>query len=291
MPKITFHQNQIKTQLAKQLPRFPYFDSTELNNAINGTLAPGGYMVPEYQYGATFELWGGANAAFAGARFQYVYVDPRSAALAVGNNVMFSLPIAGTVTASGSTTSAIKTNIDTTTLTGGVKGTILSIFDTAKSIITMRQVIGSSNGAGTATIGTNTIFTIANAPDSLITNEGTPVDALTAIPTNGVPCQLIFPNWITLYDHNNLIYPSAGFALGTVTAGNPTLIQKSGFGQALMVGGGTAVVSGAPVAPSGVTDGLLIGSATWQASSPGLAQMASSTTVQLMPLLITNTAE
>ncbi len=290
MPKITFNQNQIKTALAKQLARFPYFDSGELNNALN-TIAPGGYTVPEYQLGATWELIGSANSGFSGARFQYVYLDPRSSNAAVGNNMMWSVPIAGTVTATGSTTSAIKTNIDTTTLTNGCNGCLLSIFDTAKSIITIRRVISTSNGALTAKIGTNTIFTIAISPDSLVGNQTAPVDALSAIPTNGVPCQLIFPNWVTLYDHNLLTYQSAGIALGTVTANNYTIIQKSGYGQALMVGGGTATVSGGPTAPSGVTDGLLIGSATWAANSPGYALMASSTTVQLMPILISNTAD
>jgi hypothetical protein len=135
------------------------------------------------------------------------------------------------------------------------------------------------------------VFVIAQAPDSTIGNQTAPLDALSAVPTNGVPCHLILPNWVTIYDHGNLIYPSAGISLAVTTPGRYTVIQKSGVCQALMVGGGTAVVSGAPTAPSGVTDGILIGSATLQTTSPGLALMASSTTVQLMPMLLTHTAE
>ena len=290
MPKITLNQNQVKFSSGLQNAQTPYFGSSDLNNA-SGAVLPGGYIAPCYALGSTWELDGTSSGGFGGASFQYVILDIRSAAAAAGNNMMWSLPVSGTVTASGSSTSAIKTNIDTTSFTNatGVNGCLLSIFDTAKSIIVIRKILSTTNGALTAKVGTNTIFTIASATDSLVGNDVPGVNALSAIPTNGVPCQLILPNWVTLYDHGNLIYPSAGFALGTVTPGNYTIIQKSGVGQALMVGGGTAVVSGAPTAPSGVTDGILIGSATLQASTPGLALMASSTTVQLMPILITET--
>jgi len=290
MPKITLNVNEIKSALASQLARIPYFDSATLNVASNA-LAPGGFYAPQYTLGSTFTFIGGGNAAFAGSTFQYVKVDPRSAALAAGNNLMWAAPIAGTVTATGSTTSAIKTNIDTSTITGGCNNCILSVFDAAKSIITMRRIISTTNGALTAQIGTNTIFTIAQAPDSLIGNQTAPLDAFSAVPTNGAACQLIFPNWVSVYDHTVLTNRSAGLALGTVTAGNFTLIQKKGYAQALMVGGGTAIVSNGPLAPSGVTDGILIGAAALGSTSPGVSMMASTTTVQLMPMLLDNTSE
>lgn len=187
-----------------------------------------------------------------------------AAALTPGQFVGFEAPTTGTVTASGSTVYVVKTNITTTAAEAGNYIWFLDAVGTYSAAVTpfsqaLRLIKSTTNGAGTAVFGTNTIFTLSQR-GSIYGNNAYDPDPLNAVPTNGSACCVIRPYRGIVATAST---PAVGVALGEVTSGNYTIIQIAGLAMIQgnstignFVVGKAAVMQAAGIA-SGPTSGTM----------------------------------
>ncbi len=198
-----------------------YYDSSQLNDT-NPVIRPG-------------QMWQDRH----GNWFKYVKAG---ATLAPGQFVSFEAPTTGTVTAAGSTTLSVITNITTTANEAGNYLWMLDAVGVYSAGSTpfkqaMRKIVSS-------TVGANATFTLGSSKDpSYGTNVATP-NALPSVPTNGSACVVIRPA--------NVIVATAstapvGVALGEITSGKYTIIQIAGLA---MVQAGTCSTNNTVVGKS-----------------------------------------
>lgn len=220
----------LSTSTKEQGPLIPWYSSTYLNSA----------SLANFDNLGTLWWIKGPTADGGGNAFMCVKA---SAALAAGQLVAATAGTTGTVTAAGSTVAKIITNITTTSVNDEVDNWIF--FENGASL---RRIKGNTAGA-------NATFTVS-IPDLNIATAPNDPDKLSAVPANGSAIT-VFRDYSVRVCTGSLV--PLGVAMGTVTAGNYTLIQVAGLAQILTVGSGTATVFGVPGAPS--TAGVAIGSA------------------------------
>lgn len=208
----------------------------------------------------------------------YVYVRA-VAALAAGQVVKYALNLTGTVTAAGSTTGLVNSNITTT-----VREDAVGSFLTCPGTTSFTRLI-----KGQAAVGANTAFTVAKT-DIFFGVGKIDGDALAAIPTNGDVLHVI--RYFSV-DVAGIGDTAVGVALGTVTAGNRTLVQVNGLAQVLAVGSTDALTDNGIVvtAAAGVVKGTLgtatAASAILEAKSiVGIAKMAYAGASKAVPVLL-----
>lgn len=218
---------------------FPWYPAATLNSTT-----------PLAALGAYWELQGddvvgGGNA--------FMYVKNVGGALALGQVVAYRSPTAGTFTLTGSTTQLIYTNITTT---ADETGNWIYCLSAASGGPWIRKILGCYPAAdATAKYGANTVFVISKKDPNSPAGSAD-IDAITALPANGVAVAIIRP-WQVI-ECTAALSP-VGIALGTVADGAYTIIQVSGMALAQAVGNGTALAIGKPAVPSAA--GVLIGSA------------------------------
>lgn len=208
----------------------------------------------------------------------YAYVRT-VAGLTVGQAVKYAANLTGTVTAAGSTTGLVNSNITTTIREDGV-GSFLSCPGTTAFT---KLIIGQS------AVGANTGFTVAKT-DIFFGIGKTDGDALAAVPTNGDVLHVVRPYAVDVAGAGDT---PCGVALGTVTSGNRTLVQVSGLAQVSAIGSTDALTDNgiAVTAASGKVKGTLgtatAASAIQEAKSiVGIAKMAYAGASQLIPVFL-----
>lgn len=182
--------------------------------------------------------------------FQYAYVRA-VAALAQGQVCKYAGALAGTVSAA-TTSAVINTNI-TTTLNESILLSFLACSgNTGTPFIKIIK--------GQTAIGTNTQFTISKLSVLFGLGGARDGDNLSFTPTTGDAVAVVRAYSV---DVAGIADSPVGVALGTVTAGNRTLIQVSGLAQVLAVGSTDALADNGPAvtAAAGVVKGTL-GTAT-----------------------------
>jgi hypothetical protein len=188
------------------------------------------------------DMWwlGGQGAASGGNAFMFVKA---TVGLTLGQLVAPALPTTGTITVPGSpvtTVNAVTTNISNAT--AGVNGEVDNWFwgtITGAALPQIRRI-----KANTAAATGN--FTFAQ-PDFLRPNSPFDKDALDTTPTNGDVCSIIRPYQVIVSTATTI---PIGVALGTVTAGNFTIVQVAGLAAVLANGSGVALVANEPAAPA-----------------------------------------
>ncbi len=148
-----------------------------------------------------------------GGRFQFVRAI---AALAAGQIVKPAANLTGTVTASGSTTGLVNSNITTTVDEANVGSFLTSPGTTVFTIPIKKQ----------AAVGANTGFYVSVTQQFFGTGSALDGDVLSAIPTNGDVLHVVRPFAVDVAGAGD---PPMGVALGTVTSGYRTLVQIEGI--------------------------------------------------------------
>ena len=197
--------------------------------------------------GSTWYLGGGASAS-GGNAFQFVRNGSQATDLALGNLVMLRPPTntvddaggaastavtgAGTAASPTTTTAVVTTNISNSTWTipVPVNGDVNNwVFDTsaAATLPQLRRIKKNSSS-------TTSFYTVA-LPDYMRPNSATDADVFDNIPLNTEPLSIIRPYDVVQADGTSA---PIGVCLGTVTAGNYTIIQKMGLAAVLCDGSG-----------------------------------------------------
>ena len=266
--------------IAKTFPWFasPYIDMSA--SVFSGVAQAIGASIGDYWW------LGGKQAASGANAFMFVKAP---AGLTVGQLVAAATPTTGTITVPGSpvtTTAAVTTNINNSA--AGVNGEVDNWFYGNITGATLPQLrrIKANTAAATGN------FTLAQT-DFMRPNNPTDQDVLDTAPTNADPCCIIRP-WYTQVCTASLV--PIGVALGTVTAGNFTIVQVAGLAAVSAVGSGVALVVGVPAVPgaAGVITGFagtataLVGTAASQFSGAGLIlpQFATSAASLIIPCMV-----
>jgi hypothetical protein len=233
--------------------------------------------------GATVgDLWwlGGQAPAMGGNAFIFAKA---TVGLTLGQLVSVALPTTGTATVPGAgtaaspltTTASITTNINnaaTVAINGDVDNWIY-VNATGATLPQLRRIKYNSSSA--------TSFYKVALPDYLRPTTPNDADVLDTALTNADPLCIIRP-WNLIV--NTATTVPVGVALGTVTAGNYTIIQVAGMAAIQGVGNGTAIVANVPAV--GGAAGVILGTAAanlYVGASLILPQFAS---VAAGPLLI-----
>ena len=254
-----------------------WYSLAQLNDAPSTTANTTGVYAPGYGPRlALGSVWWDQQT---GNAYQYVKAG---AGLTVGQVVSLELPTAGTVTAAGSTTAELITNINTTNL-GSLIGDYLWTLDavgTSPSSFSqnLRVIKGHTTGAAAH---------IVVAKRSEITTLNTfDADVLPSVPANGSAAVIIRPYRVIVGTASNV---PVGICMGTVTSGNYTIIQVAGLAMVAAKGDGTALAAGSPciVGASGVILGATAGATPYMPGSSIIALAAtSSATVSLHPCYV-----
>jgi hypothetical protein len=240
--------------------------------------------------GATVgDIWwlGGQAPAMGGNAFMFVKA---TVGLALGQLVSVALPTTGTATVPGAgtaaspltTTASITTNINNATL--AVNADVdnwIFVNATGATLPQLRRIKYSSASA--------TSFYKVALPDYLRPTSPTDADVFDTLATNADPLCIIRP-WNLIV--NTATTVPVGVALGTVTAGNYTVIQVAGLAAVLGVGTGTALVANVPAVGSAA--GVMIGTAAanlYVGASLILPQLASTAASALMPAYVNFTGQ
>jgi hypothetical protein len=233
--------------------------------------------------GATVgDLWwlGGQAPAMGGNAFLFAKA---TVGLTLGQLVSVALPTTGTATVPGAgtaaspltTTASITTNINnaaTVAVNGDVDNWIY-VNATGATLPQLRRIKYNSSSA--------TSFYKVSLLDYLRPTTPNDADVFDTLATNADPLCIIRP-WNLIV--NTATTVPVGVALGTVTAGNYTVIQVAGMAAVQGVGNGTALVANVPAV--GGAAGVILGTAAanlYVGASLILPQFAS---VAAGPLLI-----
>lgn len=211
-----------------------------------------------------------------GCRFQFVRCV---AALTVGQVVKGATNLTGTVTAAGSTTGLVNSNITTTIDESAVGSFLSSPGTTAFTRVIKKQVA----------IGTNTGFYVSLS-DPFIGIGQKDGDVLAAIPTDTDVLHVVRPFAV---DVAGVAATPVGVAMGTVTSGNRTLVQIEGLALVSAIGSTDAITDNGIVvtAAAGQVKGTLgtatAASAIAEAKSiVGIGKMAYSGASVLVPVYL-----
>ena len=237
---------------------WPYFDSTYTNAAT---------LAPNLSLGMVFNLSGdisegGGNTFMVVKAFENLTAGIFVTATAAAQG-QFPTTVGGTVTATGSTTSIIKTNI--TTLAQDVTGPLMMYIANSTSSgggFVLRPAKLISNGAATAPYGTNSFFEIAKADYTIPVSPAGP-NALALVATNADVCGIIRPYNVGICGAANV---PTGLTLQATTGGNYTIVQVAGEGMAMSLVTTPALVAmeQAKVAAGGVITGTgAVGTQPW----------------------------
>lgn len=183
-----------------------------------------------------------------GNAFRYVQAK---ATLTPGQVVTLAAPTTGTVTAAGSSTAAVITNITTTVNEAGNYLWTLDAVGTYSAASTpfsqSLRLIKSS------TIGSNAVFTLSQR-GSIYGNNQLDPDVLPAVPTNGSACAVIRPGGVIV---GTATSAPVGICLAEVTSGNYTAIQIAGLAMVQFINTTGSAVLGQPmtVLASGIATG------------------------------------
>jgi hypothetical protein len=268
---------------------------------INMTLAE--FRVVQQAIGANLgSTWwlGGGAAASGGNAFMFVRngsdADP-GVALGLGELVMLRPPTntvddrggaastaitgAGTAASPTTTTAAVTTNIQNSAFTNpvGVNEDVdnwVYVTSAAATLPQLRRIKKNSSST--------TSFYTVSLPDELRPSRPNDADVFDNIPLNTEPLSIIRPYDVVQCDGTS---PAIGVALGTVAAGNYTIIQKCGLAPVLCDGSGTAIVVNVPAVPS--TAGVAIGTAAkslYQGGGLILPQQATSAAGVFIPCFV-----
>jgi hypothetical protein len=198
------------------------------------------------------DVWtlGGWAGAAAGNSFMFVKVVGDTVAL--GTLVTPALPTTGTITVPGvpvTSTAAVTTNISNATAgTNGEVDNWLFGNITGAALPQLRRI-----KANTSAVTGN--FTVAQM-DWMRPNSPNDADVLDTTPTNADPACVIRPYNVIVCTATTV---PVGVALGTVTAGNYTIIQVGGLAMVSAIGDVTALVVNQPAVPAAA--GQIAGSA------------------------------
>jgi len=212
----------------------PYLDMTLAQyNAMGQTIG--------LKLGDTWTL-GGQAPALGGNTFMLVKAQ---AALTIGQVVSLDTPTTGTVTAAGSTTARVITNINnaaTVPVNGDVDNWIW-VTATGATLPQLRRIKANTSSATAA-------YTVA-LPDYSRPNSATDADVFDLTLTNGNAVSIIRPYHVIVCTAS---LAPVGIALGTVTQYNYTIIQIGGLANVL-------------VDADGVNEGLVVGEPAWTAAA------------------------
>lgn len=211
--------------------------------------------------GATIgDIWwlGGQSPASGANAFMFAKA---TVSLSLGQLVAVALPTTGTATVPGAGTAAspltstasITTNINNAA-TVAVNGDVDNWFwvtSTGATLPQLRRIKANSSS-------TTSFYQVA-LKDFLRPNSPTDADVLDTIPTNGDAVRIIRP-WNLIV--NTATTVPVGVALGTVTAGNFTIIQVAGLAPILTDGTVNTVVNVPAVGIAGGLIGGFAGTAT-----------------------------
>jgi len=211
-----------------------WYSLAQLNDAPSTTANTTGVYAPGYGPRlALGSVWWDQQT---GNAYQYVKAG---AALTTGLVVTAEVPTAGTVTAAGSTTSEIITNIDTTLLGSLVGDYFWALDATGTSPSSWKQNLRVIKGH---TTGAAAHIIVAKRSEITTLNTQDP-DVFPSVPTNGCACCIIRPWRVSVCGATSV---PCGIAMGTVTAGNYTIIQVAGLAMVAAIGSGTATAVGVP---------------------------------------------
>lgn len=200
------------------------------------------------------DLWWLGDGAQAAGGNAFMFVKA-TVGLTLGQLVAAALPTTGTVTnnASQSTTASILTNINNaaTVSTNGDVNNWVFVQATGASLPQLRRIKQNTSS-------TTARYYVA-LPDTMRPNSPTDADVFDTLATDTNPCCIIRPYNVIV---NTATTVPLGVSLGTVTAGNYTIVQVAGLAVLSVFGGGaggTAVVVNQPVV--GGAAGKVTGSA------------------------------
>jgi hypothetical protein len=249
--------------------------------------------------GSTWYLGGGAAASGCNA-FQFVRNGSQATALGLGELVMLRPPThtvddaggaastaitgAGSAASPTTTVASVTTNIDNLnfTIPVGVNGDVdnwMFVTSAAATLPQLRRIKYNSSST--------TSFYKAALPDELRPSRSNDADVFDNVPLNTEPISIIRPYDVVQCDGTS---PAIGVALGTVAAGNYTIIQKLGLAPVLCDGSGgagTDIVVNKPATPSAA--GVAVGVATKQLVQGGgliLPQLATSAAGVFIPCFV-----
>jgi hypothetical protein len=236
--------------------------------------------------GATVgDVWwlGGKAPASGGNAFAFAKA---TVGLTVGQIVSLALPTTGTATVPGAgtaaspltTTASVTTNINnaaTVPVNGDVDNYIY-VNATGAALGQLRRIKYNSSST--------TSFYIVALQDFMRPNSPTDADVFDTLATNADPLCIIRP-WNLIV--NTATTMPVGVALGTVTAGNFTVIQVAGLAIVSSTGTGTATAPNQPA--SGGAAGVVTGvapPAAWQGSAVILPQIANAAATIQIPAYV-----
>ena len=230
------------------------------------------------------DVWtlGGWAGSAAGNSFMFVKCTSAAEPLALGQLVTPATPTAGTITVPGvpvTSTAVVTTNIDNSTAgTNGEVDNWLFGNITAATLPQLRRI-----KANTSAVTGN--FTVSQM-DWMRPNSPFDKDVLDTTPTNADPVTVIRP-WNVILNTDTTV--PIGVALGTVTAGNYTIIQVGGLAMISAIGTGTALVVNQPAVPA--AGGQIAGSAAqadnvYTGASLILPQFATAAASLLIPCFV-----
>ena len=247
---------------------------------INMTLAQ--YRVVQQNVGMHLgDSWwvNGLSRASGGNAFMLVVSD---AELTLGQLVAAATPTAGTYTAAGSTSAAIITNISEAAV--GANGDVNNWIWVTATGATLPQLrrIKANNASATAT------FTIAQ-PDFMRPASPTDQDVFDTTPTNADVVDIIRPYHVRVCTDTDT---PIGVCLGTVNAGNYTIIQIAGMAAVLADGSGLneGLVVNQPAWTCGATPGAIRGAngvaSLYTGAASILPQYATTTAGLIIPCFV-----
>ena len=227
--------------------------------------------------GDTWSL-GGPASALGGNAFMFVranealalgqLVAPRPPTNTVDDNGGAASTVvtgAGTAVSPTTTTAVVTTDIDNTSypVPVGVNEDVdnwlyvASAAGIAAGVVQLRRIKANSSS-------TTSFYTVAQA-DFMRPNSHVDADVFDYTPLNTEPCSIIRPYHVVVNNSQTylggapIITSPIGVALGTVTAGNYTIIQIRGLASVQSVGNAVALAPNIPCV--GSNDGVIIGTA------------------------------
>lgn len=195
----------------------------------------------------TGDLWWLGDGAQASGGNAFMFVKA-TVGLTLGQLVAAALPTTGTATVPGAgtaaspltTTASITTNINNAA-TGTVNGEVdnwIFVQATGATLPQLRRIKASS-------VSTTSFYKVA-LPDTMRPNSPTDQDVFDTLATNADALCIIRPYNVIVCTATTV---PLGVALGTVTAGNYTIVQVAGLATVSVVGNVNATVVNQPAIP------------------------------------------
>jgi hypothetical protein len=238
------------------------------------------------------DVWwlGGQAPAMGGNAFMFV---KSKVALTLGQLVTYALPTTGSATVPGAGTAAspLTTTASITTNISNAGGGVAPYATVAVNADVDNWIFVNATGATLpqlrrikANSSSTTSFYKVALTDFLRPNNPTDADVFDTLATNADPLCIIRP-WDVIV--NTASTAPMGVALGSVTAGNFTIIQVAGLASVLTTGTGTALAPNVPAV--GSANGVAIGSAAanqFVGGSAILPQIANAAAGVIIPCFV-----